>query len=125
MATLVLTKLFINLMSTGQAVSAQTAPGRSLSYEIPGEVRTYAGGRQRSISGDGLGAAFGFTLRLVPRATVDTLVSWQGQTVQIRDHLGQRFFSVFHSVTPIEVRGVTGSWDVSISAHMVTVAEGI
>lgn len=120
---LVLTKVFVNLMVTGQAVSAQST-ARTRSLEQAGEVRTYAGGRQRAITQEGLHQQFGLTLLLVTAATVDTLVGWIGQTVQIRDHRGQRFFCVFHQVVPVETKRPT-QWHVTIVAREVTVTEGV
>lgn len=125
MATLVLTKCFVTLVATGQSVSAQSAPGRTDDYEVPGESRLYAGGRRRSITSLGVLATFSVTLLLVPDVSLATLRTWAGQTVQIRDNLGRRFFGVYRRAPASEVRGRPGRWHVAISLDVLTVAEGV
>lgn len=123
MASVTLTKLWINRLDTGEAVSAQSG-GRAVSYEDAGEVRTYAGGRQRSITQEGERGAFAFVLRDVPLATVDKLRTWKGLAVQVRDHRGQRWFGVFRTVTPAEHKD-PNLYDVALTVQTITAAEGV
>lgn len=124
MATLQLTKVWINRLPTGQAVSAQSSPARARLHEIAGEVRTYAGGRQRAITTAGERGSFTFTVVDVSLATIDTLRSWVALPVQVRDHRGQRFFGVFFAVTVTEARE-SNLYDVTMDLRVVTVAEGV
>lgn len=91
MATLTLTRVWLNLIATGAAVSAYSKPGRDVTYENKGEVRTYAGGRQRAITQEGEIVTLPFTLQDVVRADIDTLRSWKGLAVQYRDNRGRLF----------------------------------
>lgn len=124
MATLNLTKAFVNLVATGQAVSAYMDPDRAEEYQVPGEVRTYAGGRRRSITAAGEEGTFKCVLVDLPRASVDTLHGWVGQLVQVRDNVGRRFFGVYHSVGAAEIRGLT-TYTVGLTLTVVTAAEGV
>lgn len=124
MATLTLGKGFVNLVATGQAVSGYMDPDRGEDYEVPGEVRTYAGGRRRSITAAGEAGTYRPVFRNVPRTTVETLRTWQGQLVQVRDNVGRRFVGVYHGVTPTEIRGA-GTWDVGFTLTVVTAPEGV
>ena len=124
MATLTLTKVWVNRLDTGEAVSAQSTPERSRSHGLAGEVRTYAGGRQRAIAVAGEQGQFNVVLRFVSLTTVDTLRSWIGIPVQIRDHRGQRFFGVFFDVPVTEHRS-PADYDVTLSLRVVSVAEGV
>jgi len=105
-------------------VSGQTGRDRAEAYSVPGETRTYAGGRRRSITQAGELGSYAFTMLLVPRATVETLRTWQGQTVQVRDNKGRRFFGVFYGVTAAEIIS-RATWNVAITLSVVTNAEGV
>jgi hypothetical protein len=124
MATLTLTKTWINLLTSGVAVSGQTARDRPENYTVPGAVRPYAGGRQRAVTSAGVLGTYKFQLLLVSRATVDTLYSWQGLTVQVRDHKGRRFFGVFYGLSIAEIVS-RATWNVTIDLTVVTATEGV
>lgn len=121
MATLSLTKLWINRLDDGTAVSAQTAVGRAGSVGADGEIREYAGGRQRAFTRAGRRGAFDATLRQVPSATVAVLESWIGVPVQVRDYRGQVFRGVFFEVPRVEVRDNIDLYDVPLAFRAVTV----
>lgn len=123
MATLTLTKVWVNRLDTGEAISAVSTPTRNRAHGIAGDVRTYAGGRQRAVSVAGERGQFDVTLRFVSLTTIDTLRAWVGIPVQIRDHRGQRFFGVFFDVPPQEHRSPL-DYDVTLSLRVVTAAEG-
>ncbi|MET8908392.1 hypothetical protein [Micromonospora sp. NPDC004551] len=125
MAILNLTQVWINRLDTGEAVSAYSAPGRDRSQSKQGEVRTYAGGRQRAITKAGARGAFDFTLRRVTLAQVELLESWIGIPVQVRDHRGQRFFGVFFEVPAVEHQDDRNRYDVPLALRTITAAEGV
>lgn len=125
MATLNLTKVWVNRLDTGEAVSAQSAPGRARSHSKAGEVRTYASGRQRAITKAGLRGAFDFTLVRVTLAEVLLLESWIGVPVQVRDHRGQRFTGVFFDVPAVEHKDDRDRYDVPLALRTITAAEGV
>ncbi|MEV4197008.1 hypothetical protein [Micromonospora globbae] len=128
MATLNLDRVWINRLDTGEAVAAQSWD-RSQSYEKDGEVRTYAGGRQRAISAEGERGTFAFTLRKLPLSAVELLRSWKGLAVQVRDHRGQRWTGVYFTVTPLEPLVPPGPgpywYDVALTLRTVTAVEGV
>jgi hypothetical protein len=110
MASLILTKMFINFVATGEAVSGDAAPGRSEDYKVNGRVGTYGAGRQRAIATLGEAGTFTFQLRYVSRSTVDTLHLWIQQLVQVRDARGRLFYGVYFQAGIDEVPAVPGSW---------------
>lgn len=123
MATLNLTRTWVNLLATGAAVSGATGRGRGESYSVPGEMRTYLGGRRRSITAAGEVGTYKFTMLRLPRVSVETLRSWTGQGVQVRDNKGRRYFGVYYDVDVGEY--LDAKWDVSITLSVMTQAEGV
>jgi hypothetical protein len=123
MATLILKRAWLNLCSTGVAIAAPTT-GRSQVWSNEGETRTYAGGHQRSITQEGERGRFAFTMRLLTLDQIETLKTWKGQTVQFRDHRGQRLFGVFRQVTPVELTPPT-LYDAAIEIQLVTYNEEV
>jgi hypothetical protein len=124
MATLTLNKLWLNRLDTGEAISAWTGDGRPQLHDMDGKVRTYGGGRQRSVATEGERGQFAFTLRDVSLATVTQLRAWKNLPIQARDHRGQRFFGVYYAVAPIEAKD-PALYDVSITLRVVSVDEGV
>lgn len=124
MATLALTKTFVNLVATGEAVSAQTGRPRSEQYEMTGQVRTYAGGRRRSITSVGEVGKYAFRMVLVPRTSVDLLRDWAGQLVQVRDHVGRKFVGVYYGIS-IDELVAESTWNIAIDLTVVTADEGV
>lgn len=125
MAILNLTKVWLNRIDTGEAISAQSGTDRPMSKEITGDVRPYAGGRQRSFSQIGTAGQWQVTLRDVTLSTVEELEDWMGQTVQVRDHRGQIFHGVFFAVPRREHKGAPTLYDVTLTFRLVTVPEGV
>jgi hypothetical protein len=123
--TLILTKVWLNLLSTGEAVSAQSSTGRSHGHAIPGEVRGYAGGRQRSFSAAGESTIVPFVLRDVSFATLITIRSWAGQAVQMRDHRGQNWAGVYFATDVVDRDYEIDKHDVSISLRTITYLDGV
>lgn len=119
-----LTKVWINRLDTGAAVSAQSDIQRARSHSVEGEVSTWAGGRQRATMVQGERGQFNVTLVMVSLSTVDTLRSWVGTPVQVRDARGQKFLGTFF-VVPIKERREVDLYDVDLSVSTLTVTEGV
>lgn len=125
MAVLNLTKVWINRIDTGEAISAQSGIDRPMSKEIMGDVRQYAGGRQRSFTQLGTSGQWQVPLRDITLSTVEMLEEWMGQTVQVRDHRGQIFYGVFFAVPRREHKGAPTLYDVTLTFRLVTVPDGV
>lgn len=123
MTTLTLTKLWINRMDTGEAFSAYSSE-RSRAHSVEGEVRTYAGGRQRAVYVAGERGEFPFKLINLTAAEVEIVRGWTGLTVQIRDHRGQRFFGAYFEVAVEEVKAPV-VYNVQATLRVLTVTEGV
>lgn len=66
----------------------------------PGSVRSYANGRQRSVSSAGVLRTLDVELELLDdRPTLAALRSWQGRTVLYRDARGRRVFGAFFDLS--------------------------
>jgi hypothetical protein len=124
MTVLTLDRLWINLISTGDAVSAYSAD-RAGAYTNIGEVKHLAGGRQASVSAVGEAGTYSFTMVDVPTASVDILRSWKGQAVQVRNNRGQLFNGTYFQVSPGEVSDRLTSYNVSITLQVVSVEQGV
>lgn len=125
MATVTLTKLFINLQSTGASVSCTSQPGREVTYHRRGEVRIFAGGRLRGISLEGAPNTFSFVLQDVTRSQIDTLRLWAGLPVQVRDNRGRIWVGVFFDVDEHERFNEPTLYEVPIVLYGVTDVEGV
>jgi hypothetical protein len=125
MATLILPKVFIDRLDTGEYIAAYSAPQRTRSKEITGDVRQYAGGRQRSYSQIGTSGTWAVKLRDLTMSTVETLEEWMGREVQVRDHRGQLFNAVFFAVPVEEHKAAPNLYDVSLTFKFITVPEGV
>lgn len=123
MVALALDRTYVNLVATGALVSAYTARGRSHTYKVDGSVQPFAGGRYRSIATEGLSGAQTFMLRDVTDAQIETLKSWAGQLVLIRDNRGRRMFGTYYEVTYAD-RMAEGYYDVSLALSETTYVEG-
>jgi hypothetical protein len=123
MASVDLAYTWVNLLSTGESVKGYTARGRSHDRAGDGETRRMAGGRFRAIGTLGTRRSQQFAIRDLSLADVDTLESWIGQTVVIRDNRGRRMFGVYWSV-PTSDRMDPNYYDVALSVTEVTYEEG-
>lgn len=104
MATLTLDKFWVNLMSDGSAVAAGSDPDRTGQVSVPGEVRTYAGGRRRAVSQEGTEVSYAVVMVDMTKSQVDTLESWVGRSLQMRSNRGHRLVGTFFAVTRTEQR---------------------
>lgn len=121
---LALTKLWINRLDTGEALSAQSGQDRSQVFSIDLGVRTYASGRRRAISVQGEHGQLQWRLVAVSLATVTQLRAWTGIAVQVRDHRGQKFFGVFAGTTISEYLQ-PDLYAVTITLETITYVEGV
>lgn len=123
MAVLTLTKVWLNLAETGDAVSAYSS-GRSETSALDGEVKIFASGRKRSFTSVGDRRDMKLTLRDISDADLETLRLWRGQTVLLRDHFGRKIFGTFYSVD-VHDRKTIGLYDVSLTVQEVSYTEGV
>lgn len=124
MAILPLTKLWINRLDTGEAVSGATGRGRSQSFAMDLSVRTYASGRRRAISTAGEAGEVPFTLVQCTLDQVTTLRSWKGISVQVRDHRAQKWFGVFGEINVSEYMR-PDLYSLTFTLRLVTFTEGV
>lgn len=125
MATVTLTKVFINLLSTGEAVSAMSQRDRTVTYGKRGDVRVYAGGRLRAVTLEGAPNTFSFVLQDVVRADIDKLRAWAGLPVQVRDNRGRVWTGVYFDVPENERFNEPTLYTVPIVLNGVTEVEEI
>ena len=123
MVAVTLDRTYVNLVSTGALVSAYTGVGRTRAYRTDGAVQNFAGGRYRSISVEGLAGQQSFMLRDVSDTDIETLKSWVGQTILVRDNRGRRMFGTFYDVNYSD-RMLPGYYDVTLNVTEVSYQEG-
>jgi hypothetical protein len=119
-----LSKVWITHVASGVSVAAWSAD-RSGSRSVPGEVRTYAGGRRRAVVAEGVTGSVPFRLRSVPSADIATLESWFGQLIRWRDHRGQKFYGTFFSVERSERKDMIDLYDLSLTLEEMTYTEEV
>ncbi|MEV0881760.1 hypothetical protein AB0I85_28510 [Micromonospora echinofusca] len=122
MATVALTKLWINHLATGAAIAAHTAPGRTRRLTTPGEVRTYGSSTRRPVAAPAIrDHTYTFTLRDITTTTHDTLAAWIGQPVQIRNDRGLLLHAVYYGIDTAERPG-EHLYDATITTTEITPA---
>jgi hypothetical protein len=122
---LTLTRNWINLLSTGAAVSGATVRGsRDQTYSTETSVRRYANGRMRAITASGEAGEVSFQLTLLDATSIATLRSWAGQAVQVRDWRGQKWFGVFASINVGEYAPTT-LYSATLTLLTTTTVEGV
>jgi hypothetical protein len=125
MATITLDRTWLNLLVSGDAVSAFTDPDRSTAFSRPVDVKHYAGGRQRSVAIVGESGTVSFRLIEVTWATVEKLRTWSGQVVQVRDNRGRLFVGTWADVTPADMPYRIDAYAVALTLRLVTADEGV
>jgi hypothetical protein len=123
MATLTLTKLWVNRMTTGEAVSAQHLPGADDTAIMSGRVATYSGGRQRAVSQEGIAGTWSVVMVQVSYADTEKLRSWMGETVLVRDGRGRKLWGVVLEVPRSPWKEQLDTYDVTMTVQLVTVDE--
>lgn len=129
-ATVQLTRTWVSLVSN-PAFSVQL--DGAVINEAPtvtGEVRQYAGGRQRAVSMVGVANQITVQASLVAKSTMDTLVSWLAQPLLFRDPFGRKYYAVLFSVPRSAIPGSTAEDAKSQSVqalifHTITVNEAV
>jgi hypothetical protein len=125
MATLLLNKTWVNLFTTGDSVTAWRSGDDVDTQTAAGEVRTYAGGRQRAITAEGVQVGWTFTLVGVTTAGTDLLRSWLGQTIVVRDNRGRRIFGVLFECPRRPWKEQLDMYDVDMSVRGVDATEEV
>lgn len=124
MPALTLTRLWVNLMSTGEGISGASNRKKQWTVDVDVNVRTYANGRRRAISSPGIRREIPYTMLAVALPTRDYLESWLGRNVQVRDTRGQKWFGVFGGLSVLEHMPPT-LYDVSFTLQTTTTSEGV
>ncbi len=83
------------------------------------QVRTYAGGVQRLITGPARPQTFEVSLVRVPAAMVDVLRGWRGTLLLLRDVRGRTIWGAYQSLQIADWRG-EDSHDVAFTFQTVT-----
>ena len=98
MASVALDTVFLSLASDLTQSVQLDVPAVDDDEQGSGDVRTYAGGRQRSISRAGVRRTLPLEPDWLTREQVATLRSWRGLTVLYRDPTGRKFYAVYHAL---------------------------
>jgi hypothetical protein len=124
MPTLTLDKLWINLMADGTGISGASNRAKTRTVGTEASVRTYANGRQRGVTSVGTRRSNPYTLVAVGQATIDTLETWLGLSVMVRDNRGQKWIGLFAEMDISEYMR-TDLYRVGFTLLGVTAAEGV
>ena len=124
MPTLTLTKLWVNLVSTGASISGESNRGKQWTVGMDTSVDTYASGRQRAKSVAGVKRQIPYSLMAVTLPTREYLETWLGENVQVRDVRGQKWFGVFADLAVTEYMR-PDLYAVGFTLLGVTVDEGV
>jgi len=125
MTVLILNKLYINRVDTGELISGASGRGRTQAFGSPAyENRSYANGRQRTVSAVGETGHIPYTLIRMDLATCLKLRLWKKITVQVRDHRGQKWFGTFGAVDISEYMPAD-LYAASFTLDLVTFTEGV
>lgn len=100
------------------------AIGISETEVSPGEVRRYAGGVYRAVSGAGSAPVLSMQAVGLARSDYDALKALVGQTVMYRDPLGRKIFGVFFATEgteePIGQADLVWTLDIDIEGTSTT-----
>jgi hypothetical protein len=126
MTVLVLDKLWLNRLDTGEAIAAISSPtDRSQQFAKQVTVHEYASGRLRAIStGTASRGQLVYRLMNIDYATKEKLISWAGVAVQVRDYRGQKWFGTFSDVDVTEYEQ-PGQYTAGFTLTTITVVEGV
>jgi hypothetical protein len=89
-----------------------------------GSVRTLAGGRRRAVSRPGISTVLAVAVVATDRDSRETLESWIGTPLLLRDARGRKVWGTYFSTRAIE-RPPTHFVDVSFSFEELTIAEAV
>jgi hypothetical protein len=124
------TKMWLTSVVSQESIGAWTDEDRESTYGVAGEIRTYAGGRQRAVGSVGASGQWKRTLVELTAADVALLRTWMenGVTVFARDHLGQAMYATFFDVGVKENKSQTwqaATFRADITLQRVDVSEGV
>lgn len=120
-----LQRMWLSDVATGETLGWYTDDSREQSYNTRGEVRFYAGGRQRSIGPAGTAGQWKFTLMQMTLGDVVTLKSWLANSTLIlaRDHRGRAMYGKFFGVDIAENKPDL-TYRATITVHGLNVVDG-
>lgn len=124
MAKIILDRVWFTLGSdTSQSLACLRTDGQDFGDDIEGEVRSYAGGRERFISTSTRKKSVGVAVVVKPAGYV-VLESWAGQRVLYRDEFGTKMWGIYRGA-PWKPRLAFGTdWrEVSLTFQRVTYSE--
>lgn len=122
-----LTRMWLTNVVTQEMLGAYSAPDRSQVFAVRGEIRTYAGGRQRAIGSVGMAGQWKFVLVELTTANVTTIKTWMssGVTVLVRDYRGQYMYGTFFDVSFAENPNPYLTYRADVLVQAVDVVEGV
>ena len=101
-------------------------PDRKSATSVGGEIRSYAGGRNRVITSANTTATFPLTLQLVNDDELELLTLWRGRVLLLRDGQGRRVFGTFLSLDVDDYWDPTGPLhNVSLTFTELTYSEAV
>lgn len=126
MATLTLDKTWVSLFTTGDSVAGwRTADDDGDEYGVQARVATYAGGRQRGITTEGVSGTWSVSLRGISTADTEKLRTWLGQTVLVRDNRGRKMWGLLATLPRRTWKEQLDLYDVTVTIQLVTVVEAV
>lgn len=92
---------------------------------LNGSVRTYAGGRRRSITTPADTRQSTLTFKLVTASDLEVLRGWRGQMLLLRDFGGWRRWGTFFSFKAISMKGYPGLNTVTLTFEDLDYTEAV
>lgn len=118
-------RMWLTNVVSQEHLGARTEPNRERTDSVRGEIRTYAGGRQRAVGSVGASSGWRFTLVQLGLTEVNVLRTWMesGVTVFAKDHRGQSMYGTFFEVLSAETGYLL--YSAAITLQHVDVVEGV
>lgn len=85
-----------------------------------GQVRQYAGGRLRTVTGPGRPAQYSASFGAVDRSAADQLRTWLGSRLLLRDPVGRVEFVTLFNVAVEEIAGTDGLTNLTATFQRVS-----
>lgn len=123
MAMITLNQVWLNRLSDGALVVHAYSSDRGRGTGMAGEVRQFAGGRQRPIVREGVRGTFTFKLRDLTDDDIESVKENYGVPVCVRDHRGRVYFGIYFASEETE-RKDKELWDLSINVQEITYEVG-
>lgn len=123
MATITLDTVWLNDAADLTSFCAlENVTDISPSPEVDGEIRTYAGGRERNVSGAGRRNVVAVSATHAARADVLWMEAHCGRLLLFRDPLGRKFYGIYRDLKVTERKGQNCA-DVTFTIREVTHSE--